>query len=305
MSAVQPARPTDAGSGSLLDRTYWPASREGRRYRWYRLLFHHESRDERNFDLFLIIAIIASVIVVMLYSEPNIEAHWHSVLYVAEWFFTLLFTVEYLTRLWVIRQPLRYATSFLGIVDLLAILPTFLSVLFPTSLSLVVVRILRLLRIFRVLKLVKYSEEAGMLIQTLIRSRRKILIFIMSLLTIAIIFGSLMYLVEGPRHGFTSIPTGVYWAIVTMATVGYGDLSPATAIGRFLTSTLIIIGYSIIVVPTGIYSAELARTIRTRGRRLVLCPGCSLNEHNMDAWFCRKCGTALPDQEASAGPAAG
>lgn len=299
---VRPGMRTDASEGGLLDKTHWPASREGTRYRWYRLLFHHQTRAERNFDLWLIVAIIASVLVVLLYSEPGIAAHWHMALYVAEWFFTLLFTVEYLIRLWVVRQPLRYAASFLGIVDLLAILPTFLSLLFPTSLSLVVVRILRLLRVFRILKLVRYSDEAGVLLQTLFRSRRKILIFIMSLLTIAIIFGALMYLVEGPEHGFTSIPTGIYWAIVTMATVGYGDLSPATGLGRLLTSTLIIIGYSIIVVPTGIYSAELMRTVRTHGRRQVRCPGCSLNEHNMDAWYCRKCGTALPDHEAPASP---
>lgn len=289
---------TDTSAGGLLDKSHWPASREGLRYRWYRLMFHHATRDERNFDLALIAAIVASVIVVMLYTEPTLAAHWHFALYVAEWFFTILFTIEYIARLWVVRQPLRYAASFLGIVDLLAILPTFLSLLFPTSLSLVVVRILRLLRIFRILKLVRYSDEAGMLIQTLIRSRRKILIFIMSLLTIAVIFGALMYLVEGPEHGFTSIPTGIYWAIVTMATVGYGDLSPATGLGRLLTSALIIIGYSIIVVPTGIYSAELMRTVRAHGRRQVRCPGCSLNEHNMDAWYCRKCGTALPDQES-------
>lgn len=286
---------TDAGEGGLLGMTHWPASRKGTRYRWYRLLFHHATPDERNFDLGLIVAILASVVVVMLYSEPGLAAHWHLALYVAEWFFTILFTVEYAARLWTVRQPLRYATSFLGIVDLLAILPTFLSLLFPTSLSLVVVRILRLLRVFRILKLVRYSDEAGMLIQTLLRSRRKILIFVMTLLTIAVIFGALMYLVEGPKHGFDSIPTGIYWAIVTMATVGYGDLSPGTGLGRLLTSTLIIIGYSIIVVPTGIYSAELARTMRTQGRKLVRCPGCSLNEHNLDAWYCRKCGTALPD----------
>lgn len=295
-----PGKPTDAGEGGLFDLTHWPASREGTRYRWYRLLFHHATRGERNFDLFLIAAIFASVVVVMLYSVPSIEVHWHLALYAAEWFFTLLFTIEYIARLWVVRQPLRYATSFLGIVDLLAILPTFVSVLFPTSLSLVVVRILRLLRIFRILKLVRYSEEAGLLTQSLIRSRRKILIFIVSLLTIAVIFGALMYLVEGPEHGFTSIPTGVYWAIVTMATVGYGDLSPSTALGRLLTSVLILIGYSIIVVPTGIYSAELARTVRAQGRKRVRCPQCSLNEHNADAWYCRKCGTALPDQEAAA-----
>lgn len=283
----------------LFERSYQPASREGLRYRLYRLLFHHESRDERNFDLALIAVILASVLVVMLDSEAAIKARMHLLLFVAEWFFTLLFTVEYAVRMWVIRKPLRYVGSFLGIVDLLAILPTFLALLFPASASLSVIRILRLLRIFRILKLVKYSDEAGLLIQTLIRSRRKILIFVTTLLTIAVVFGAMMYLVEGPEHGFGSIPTGVYWAIVTMATVGYGDLSPSTGLGRMLTSMLIIIGYSIIVVPTGIYSAELARNIRSHGRKQVRCPQCSLHDHNMDAWYCRKCGGALPHDDSN------
>ena len=277
-----------------------PATREGLRFRLYRLLFHHEARDERNFDLALTLVILASVLVVMLDSDPSIKQRWHFPLYVAEWVFTMLFAVEYAVRMWVVRKPLRYVGSFFGIIDLLAILPTFLSLLFPASASLSVIRILRLLRIFRILKLAKYSDEAGLLTHALIRSRRKILIFVLTLLTIAVIFGSLMYVVEGPQHGFNSIPTGMYWAVVTMATVGYGDLSPATGVGRFLTSTLIIIGYSIIVVPTGIYSAELARTMRTRGRVQVRCPQCSLTEHDDDAWFCRKCGEALPHVDNSA-----
>lgn len=287
----------DRGGHGLPAQPLQPASRNGLRHRMYRLMFHHESHDERNFDLALILVILASVLVVLLDSEPDIKARWHYQLYVAEWVFTLLFALEYAVRLWVVREPLRYARSFLGVVDLLAILPTFLSLLFPASASLTVIRILRLLRIFRVLKLVKYSDEAGLLTHALIRSRRKILIFVMTLLTIAVIFGALMYVVEGPEHGFSSIPTGMYWAVVTMATVGYGDLSPATGLGRLLTSALIIIGYSIIVVPTGIYTAELARTVRSRGRVQVRCPQCSLGEHDEDAWFCRKCGEALPPHD--------
>lgn len=283
--------------GNFFAPVLQPASREGWRYRLYRLMFHHESRDERNFDLALILVILASVLVVLLDSEPGIKTRWHSLLYFAEWGFTLLFAVEYAARLWVVRQPLRYAVSFLGIIDLLAIVPTFLSLLFPASASLTVIRILRLLRIFRILKLVKYSDEAGMLTHALVRSRRKILIFVLTLLTIAVIFGALMYVVEGPEHGFASIATGMYWAIVTMATVGYGDLSPATGPGRLLTSALIIIGYSIIVVPTGIYTAELARSMRTRGKIQLRCPQCSLSEHDEDAWFCRKCGEALPPHQ--------
>ena len=285
---------------SLFEREHWPATTEGARYRWYRLIFHHDSPAERNFDLWLIVAILASVAVVMLDSVPAVKQRWHVPLSLAEWFFTLVFAIEYLVRLWTVRRPLRYATSFFGIIDLLAILPTLLSLLFPAGTSLAVVRILRLLRIFRILKLVKYSDEAGLLTHALIRSRRKILIFVLTLLTIAVIFGALMYVVEGPQHGFVSIPTGMYWAVVTMATVGYGDLSPATGLGRFLTSMLIIIGYSIIVVPTGIYTAELARTMRSRGRVQLRCPQCSLGEHDDDAWFCRKCGEALPHVDNNA-----
>jgi voltage-gated potassium channel len=293
----QPTSDKDESEGGFFERTYLPGRLDGLRYRFFRLLFHHEAPDERRFDLVLTYVILASVFIVMLDSVPSIKANWHFPLYVAEWFFTLLFSVEYLIRLFVVKRPWRYATSFLGVVDLLAILPTFLSLLFPASTSLAVIRILRLLRIFRILKLVKYTDEAGLLIQTLIRSRRKILIFVITLITIAIVFGALMYVVEGPERGFDSIPTGIYWAIVTMATVGYGDLSPGSMLGRFFTSALIIIGYSIIVVPTGIYSAELARTMRTRGRMHVRCSECSLGEHDEDAWFCRKCGAALPHHE--------
>ncbi|MGV8923736.1 MAG: ion transporter [Thermomonas sp.] len=293
MTEVPHAQEKEAGGG-FFDRTYAPASEKGLRFRLYRLLFHHEAQDERNFDLALIVVIFASVIVVMLDSEPSIKARWHDQLYVAEWIITILFTVEYAVRLWVVRRPLRYANSFLGVVDLLAILPTFLSLLFPASASLAVIRILRMLRIFRILKLVKYADDAGLLVQALLRSRRKILIFVTALLTISVIFGSLMYVVEGAEHGFDSIGTGMYWAVVTMATVGYGDISPGTGLGRFLTSTLIIIGYSIIVVPTGIYTAELARTMRPK-RRVVRCGECGLIDHESDAWHCRRCGRSLPD----------
>ncbi len=281
---------------SLFERQHRPASDTGIRNRLFHIIFDHDGRIERDFDIALIIAIIASVLVVMLDSVPSIKERWHGPLYVAEWFFTLLFTAEYLVRLWVVKRPLRYATSFFGVIDLLSILPTFLSLLFPGSASLTVVRILRLLRIFRVLKLVEYSSEAGVLIQSLVRSRRKIAVFIATLLTITVIFGALMYVIEGPEHGFTSIPTGMYWAVVTMATVGFGDIAPGTAVGRFVTSVLILIGYSIIAVPTGIYTAELARSMRERDRMTVRCNECGLPDHEADAWYCRKCGRCLPDR---------
>ncbi len=283
---------------NVFEKEHHPATVSGMRYKWYRLIFHHEARDERDFDLWLIAAILASVGVVILDSVPSIKAQWHGALYVAEWFFTLLFTVEYGVRLWVVRKPLRYARSFFGIIDLLSILPTFLSLLFPASASLTVIRALRLLRVFRVLKLVEYSSEAGVLIDALLRSRRKIFVFICTLMTIVVIFGALMYVVEGPEHGFHSIPTGMYWAVVTVATVGFGDIAPGTGFGRFVTSVLIVIGYSIIAVPTGIYTAELARSMQPK-RRQVHCVECGLPEHEADAWHCRKCGRALPAGDAS------
>jgi voltage-gated potassium channel len=286
---------SDAGA-RLFEKEYLPASTEGARYRWYRRIFHHDAPDERNFDLVLIATILASVAVVLLDSVPSIKARWHTWLYAAEWMFTLAFTVEYGVRLWTVRRPWRYARSFFGIIDLLAIVPTFLSLLFPASASLTVIRALRLLRVFRVLKLVEYSSEAGVLIQALLRSRRKIFVFIATLVTIVIIFGALMYVIEGPEHGFTSIPAGMYWAIVTVATVGFGDIAPVTGFGRFVTSVLIVIGYSIIAVPTGIYTAELARSLQPRRRR-VRCAECGLPEHEADAWHCRKCGRALPHDD--------
>ena len=281
---------------SVFERSFLPASEHGWRNRWYRLIFHHDTLEERNFDLVLIGAILASIVVVMLDSVPAIKARWHETLYIAEWGFTILFSLEYALRLWSVRRPLRYATSFFGVIDLLAILPTYLSLVFGGGSFLIVIRVLRLLRVFRVLKLVEYSSEAGVLIQALLRSRRKIFVFVCTLLTIVIIFGSLMYVIEGPEHGFTSIPTGMYWAIVTMATVGFGDIAPGTPLGRFITSVLILIGYSIIAVPTGIYTAELANTLRPK-RRSIRCPECGLPEHEQDAWHCRGCGRSLPTDE--------
>ncbi|MDQ3160479.1 MAG: ion transporter [Pseudomonadota bacterium] len=294
MTGVEREQKSESAGRGLFEREHWPASTSGARYRWYRRIFHHDNPDERNFDLLLIVAIIASVGVVMLDSVEPIQRRWHAQLYIAEWFFTLLFLAEYVLRLWTVRRPLRYATSFFGIIDLLAIVPTFLSLLFPASASLAVVRILRMLRIFRVLKLAEYSSEAGILITALLGARRKILVFVATLLTITVVFGALMYVIEGPQHGFSSIPTGMYWAVVTMATVGYGDIAPASSLGRFITSVLIIIGYSIIAVPTGIYTAELARTMQPK-RRNVRCTECGLIDHETDAWHCRKCGRGLAE----------
>ena len=283
---------TQASPTGLFEREFLPASEHGWRNRWYRWIFHHEAKDERNFDLILIGAILASIAVVMLDIVSAVKARWHDALYVAEWGFTILFTLEYGLRLWSVKRPLRYATSFFGIIDLLAILPTYLSLLFLGGNYLIVIRVLRLLRVFRILKLVQYSSEAGVLITSLLRSRHKIFVFLCALLTVVTIFGSLMYVIEGPEHGFTSLPTSMYWAVVTMATVGFGDIAPTTGFGRLVTSVLILIGYSVIAVPTGIFTAELANSLRPP-RHKVDCTDCGLSDHEADAGHCRKCGAVL------------
>lgn len=277
-----------------FEKEFLPRVQTGWRARWFDVVFNHESRSARNFDIALIAAILLSVTVVILDSEAELHARYAAVFYVLEWGFTLLFTVEYALRLYLVRQPSRYARSFFGVIDLVSILPTYLSLLFAGSQYLLIVRILRVLRVFRILKLVQYSSEAGILIGALLRSRRKIMVFIYTMLTIVLIFGAVMYLLEGPEHGFTSIPIGMYWAIVTVATVGFGDIVPLTPIGRFISSILILIGYSIIAVPTGIYTAELATTLRPK-RRSVRCHECGLIDHEVDAWHCRRCGRGLPE----------
>lgn len=276
-----------------------PASESGWRHRWFDIIFHHDTPPSKNFDLLLIVAIFASVIVVMLDSDPWLHVDHARALYAVEWGFTLLFTAEYVLRLVVVRRPWRYALSWWGIIDLLSILPTYLSVLFPGSQALLVVRILRMLRVFRILKLTRYVQESGLLMHSLWSGRRKILLFVVTLLTIAMIFGALMYVIEGPENGFVTIPTGIYWAIVTMATVGYGDIVPHTPFGRMVASALILIGYSIIAVPTGIFTVELAKAMREevpapKGSDERGCPGCGLEGHDQTALHCRRCGVQLP-----------
>jgi voltage-gated potassium channel len=276
-----------------------PATDSGWRRTWFDIIYRHDTRPSRNFDLLLVYAIIASVLVVMFDSVQRFHIEHASWLYVVEWGFTILFTAEYLLRLVVVKRPLRYAFSIWGIIDLASILPTYLSLFIPGAQSLLVVRALRILRVFRILKLTRYIEESGVLMESLWRSRRKILLFLFTVITITIIAGTLMYVIEGPNHGFTSIPSAMYWAVVTMATVGFGDIVPQTVLGRFVTSVLILIGYSIIAVPTGIYTAELANTMRDAERASKRdargCPACGLEGHEPDAKHCRQCGERLPE----------
>lgn len=283
----------------LLDPQLNPATETGWRRHWFDIIYRHDTKPSRNFDLLLIGLILASVLVIMFDSVASFHARWSDWLYALEWIFTVLFTVEYVLRLAVVRRPWRYALSSWGLIDLLSILPTYLSLLIPGSQSLLVVRVLRMLRLFRILKLTQYVEEGGVLVGALWRSRRKIFVFISAVLTVVVIFGALMYVVEGPEHGFTSIPTSMYWAIVTMATVGFGDIAPVTPLGRFIASVLILIGYSVIAVPTGIYTAELASSLRESGhdhpyRDRRGCPQCGLEGHDPDALFCRNCARQLP-----------
>jgi voltage-gated potassium channel len=262
------------------------------RLRLHEIIFEADTPSRKLFDIVLIISIVLSVIAVMLDSIKAINITYGALLYAVEWFFTILFTIEYFFRLVSVGRPLKYATSFFGIIDLLAILPTYLSLLFPGSQYLLVIRLLRVLRIFRVLKLVKYINEAQLLGQALRASRRKIVIFIFTVLTVVVVFGSLMYLIEGEENGFTSIPRSVYWAIVTLTTVGYGDISPKTGFGQSLAAVIMILGYSIIAVPTGIITVELSkatqRTISTQA-----CPQCSAEGHDSDANFCKYCGAKM------------
>ena len=269
-----------------------PATQRGWRARWFHIIFGNDDAPGRLFDLVLIVAIVSSILVAMLDTVVDLSERFETAFYVLEWVFTIAFTLEYVMRLVVVARPRRYALSFFGIIDLLAVLPTYLSLVVTGSQYLLVIRAVRILRIFRILKMARYVGEADLLRAALERARHKILIFVSTIMTLVLIFGALMYLVEGPQNGFTSIPRAMYWAIVTLTTVGYGDITPHTVLGQVLTSLIMLVVYSIIAVPTGIFAAELAAGIRDARQRSV-CPGCQLEDHNADARFCRHCGAEL------------
>jgi voltage-gated potassium channel len=262
------------------------------RERVYELLFQHDDPAERAVDVGLIVAIVCSVLVVMLDSMQSIQVRHGALIRGAEWVFTGLFTLEYLLRLWSARGARTYGFSFYGIVDLLALLPSYLAIVFPAGRFLVALRILRVLRVFRLFKLAQYVTEGSVLLSAMRASRYKITVFVSAVLSIVVVAGSLMYLIEGADAGFTSIPQGIYWAIVTLTTVGYGDISPITPLGRLLASVLMIMGYGIIAVPTGIMTLELNRASRTDIVRRP-CRGCGVEQHDADARYCRYCGSPL------------
>lgn len=264
----------------------------GRRARLYEIIFESDTRAGKAFDIALLACILMSVIATMMISVKAIRDEYGSLLYGLNWLFTLLFTIEYGLRLYSAKAPVRYARSFFGVVDLLAVLPTYLSLFVPNTRFLDVIRILRMLRIFRVMKMVQYVDDADLLLNALVSSRRKIGIFLFAVLTLVVILGSLMYVIEGERNGFSSIPVGVYWAIVTLTTVGYGDISPQTGTGQALAAIIMIIGYSIIAVPTGIVSAEMGMAF-AKTKKARTCPVCDAADHDGDAVHCKHCGGKL------------
>lgn len=259
----------------------------------HEIIFESDTPAGRAFDIFLIGSILLSVLAVMADSVGSINERWAAQLHLVEWGFTALFTVEYLLRLLAVQRPGAYARSFFGVVDLLAFLPTYLGLFLPGSQYFLVIRILRILRIFRVLKLIQYVGETRLLLAALRASRRKITVFLWAVLTLVVVLGSLMYVVEGRENGFTSIPRSIYWAIVTLTTVGYGDISPKTGLGQLLASLVMIIGYSIIAIPTGIVTVEISRASREREFDPRSCPSCGRDGHDRDAKFCRHCGAGL------------
>ena len=245
------------------------------------------------FDVSLIVLIIASIIVVMLDSIESYHNKYGEVFFILEWTFTILFTLEYALRLISLQRPLLYVTSFLGIIDLLAIIPSYLSVFFLGAHSLLVFRALRLLRIFRIFKLTHFLTEIEFLKTAVSSSLKKIAIFMLVVLSLVIILGSVMYLVEGRENGFSNIPDSIYWAIVTITTVGYGDISPVTPLGKLIASIMMFIGYGIIAVPTGIVTSEMALIARAKKHSSETCPNCGLEGHELDARFCKRCGAKL------------
>lgn len=254
----------------------------------YHVIFEAETLAGKRFDVLLLWAIALSVVVVLLESVSSVRLQYGRWLRLIEWVFTILFTIEYALRIYCVRRPWGYIRSFYGLVDLMAILPTYISLFVVGAQSLLVIRALRLLRLFRVFKLVRFVGESRILIQALYASRIKIAVFIGGVLSLVLIMGSLMYLVEGAENGFTSIPKGVYWAVVTMTTVGYGDITPKTGFGQFLSACVMILGYAIIAIPTGIVSVELAHASARANTKV--CQSCHREGHALDAIYCRFCG---------------
>jgi voltage-gated potassium channel len=263
------------------------------KFRLAHIVFESDDKASKLFDIILLVLIFVSVGLAIMDSVPAFHQKFGPTLYLMEWGFTFVFTIEYLLRIWLSRSAIRYMVSFYGIVDLLAILPSFLSLVVANTQLFAVVRALRFLRILRILKLGRHLRESQILLLALKNSRLKIQIFIGSVITIVLVMGTLMFLIEGPEHGFTSIPTSMYWAIVTLTTVGFGDITPQTPLGQFTASIIMLLGYAIIAVPTGIITSEMTANKWKEKDNDVKCPVCNSRDHDADAYHCKYCGTRL------------
>jgi voltage-gated potassium channel len=265
------------------------------------IIFHTDTPGGARFDRYLLLTILASLVVVILDSIDPLQQRYATLLTALEWLFTGVFAIEYGLRLYCSPKPLRYAFSFFGLIDLLAILPAILALFYPEAQYLLIIRVIRMLRVFRVLKLRPYLSQANFLLTALRTSKQKIVVFFACIATLVTVFGTLMYVIEGPEHGFTSIPTGIYWAVVTLTTVGFGDIVPRTALGQALSTLVMITGYSIIAVPTGIFTAELSSAMRgAEQQQLHACPSCAKAKHEPAAAFCSRCGSLLFPRDTSA-----
>ena len=266
---------------------------ELRRARLQEIIYESNTIAGKAFDVSLLVLILASILIVMLDSVEKWHRSYGHLFFILEWTFTILFTIEYFLRLISIKKPFSYVVSFLGIIDLLAIIPSYLSIFFIGAQSLLVLRALRLLRVFRIFKLTHFLTEMQFLGVAVKGSLRKISIFMLIVLMLVVILGSIMYLVEKGQNGFSSIPDSIYWAIVTITTVGYGDISPATPLGKFVASIIMLMGYGIIAVPTGIVTTEMALAVRRRDQKNEVCPRCGKEGHDADAKYCKRCGELL------------
>ncbi len=264
----------------------------GFRNRLFEIIFEADTPAGKLFDVVLLVFVALSTLLVILESVAEFRDEYFRLFRIAEWTITGVFTIEYIFRFYCVRRRLLYAFSFFGLIDFLAVVPSYIGLLLPGSHYLLVVRTVRLLRVFRVLKLAQYLREAAILQRAVLASMRKIVVFLMTVVTAVIIIGSLMYVIEGGRYGFTSIPTGIYWAIVTLTTVGYGDISPQTPAGKLLASAVMLLGYGIIAVPTGIVTTELARATLSEVSTQS-CPSCGRDGHDKDAEHCKFCGASL------------
>ncbi|MCS2608455.1 ion transporter [Halomonas dongshanensis] len=272
-----------------------PATPEGLRTRLFHIIFESDTPAAKGFDIALIVMILASVAIILLGSVESYAQRFGEIFTIIEWTFTVLFTIELGVRIYCLERPTLYLRSFYGVVDLLAILPAWLMLLFPGAHGLIIIRILRVLRIFRILRLMEFVGEGRLLLEALRRSVRQILLFFCSILMVVTLFASLMYTIESDESGFTSIPISIYWAIVSMTTVGYGDIVPATPLGKGVTVILMLVGYSIIAVPTGIFSAQVIRSLREDRYSEEACPGCGHDRHERRARYCLICGTWLDE----------